>query len=167
VDFSAKRREVARIMGADVLIDPASASPFAAWREVAYGNPDQVRGIFDAIDLPRCVAFECVGVGGVLDGIVVNCERDTRIMSAGCCPSGDHIHSVKAHSKGVNIQFGGGPQMHDWNEALALVSSGRIDVSTLVGDLIGIEEVPAAMLRIKGADSPARIIIRPNGDSAR
>jgi len=163
VDFSPQRRKVARIMGADILIDPASASPYAAWREVAYGDPHKVRGIFDAVDLPRCVAFECVGVGGVLDSIVVNCERDTRILSAGCCPTGDHIHSVKAHAKGINIQFGGGPQMHDWNEALAVVSSGAIDVSAIVGELIRIEDVPAAMHRIKGADSPARIIIRPNG----
>jgi threonine dehydrogenase-like Zn-dependent dehydrogenase len=163
VDFSARRRQVARQMGADVVIDPAAASPYAGWRELAYGDPNQVRGIFDAVDLPRCVAFECVGVEGVLDGIVVNCERDTRIFSAGCCPSGDHIHSAQAHQKGISIQFGGGPQMPDWNEALQVVASGAIDATPLVGDLIGIEDVPGAMGQVKSADSPARIIILPNG----
>ena len=163
VDFSARRREIARQMGADTVIDPAAVSPYTAWRGVAYGDAGQVRGIFDTVDLPRCVAFECVGVGGVLDSIVVNCERNTRIFSAGCCPAGDHIHSATAHHKGVCIQFGGGPQMHDWNEALQIVSSGMLDARPIVGDLIGIEDVPEAMTRVKSADSPARIIIQPNG----
>ena len=161
-DFSPIRREVAAKMGADILIDPAAVSPYAGWREVAYGDPNHVRGIFDTVDLPRCVAFECVGVAGVLDGIVVNCERDTRIFSAGCCPSGDHIHSATAHQKGVSIQFGGGPQMPDWNEALEAVASAALDASPLVGELIGIEDVPQAIGRVKSADSPARIIIQPH-----
>jgi threonine dehydrogenase-like Zn-dependent dehydrogenase len=117
--------------------------------------------MFGATDLPNCVAFECVGVGGVLDDIIINCERDTRILSAGGCPDGDHIHSVTAHSKGLNIQFGGGPQMHDWNEAMDEVCSGRIDVRPIVGEVIGLDAVPDALTRASGPDAPARIIIRP------
>lgn len=160
-DFSDQRLAIAKQMGADVLINPAKTSPYASWREVAYGDPDKVLGMFGATDLPKCVAFECVGVGGVLDDIILNCERDTRILSAGGCPDGDHIHSVAAHSKGLNIQFGGGPQMPDWNEAMDEVCSGRIDVRPIVGEIIGLDEVPAALARAKGPDAPARIIIKP------
>ncbi len=159
-DFSPSRRAVAMTMGADIVIDPAAVSPYAAWREVAYGDPGLVRGIFYTVDLPRCVAFECVGVGGVLDGIISNCERDTRILSAGGCPDGDHIHSVTAHGKGINIQFGGGPQMFDWNEALEEVCSGNIDVRPIVGEIIGLDAVPDALERAKRGDAPVRTVIK-------
>ena len=160
-DFSDKRLAVAQQMGADVLINPARTSPYASWREAAYGDPDKVIGMFGDTDLPKCVTFECVGVGGVLHDIVMNCERDTRILSAGACPDGDHIHSVAAHSKGLNLQFGGGPGIVDWNEAMDEVCSGRIDVRPVVGEVIGLDEVPAALARAKGPDAPARIIIKP------
>ena len=158
-DFSPPRRAVAKTMGADIVIDPAAVSPYAAWREVAMAIRTGTR--IDTVDLPRCVAFECVGVGGVLDGIISNCERDTRILSAGGCPDGDHIHSVTAHGKGINIQFGGGPQMFDWNEALEEVCSGNIDVRPIVGEIIGLDAVPDALERAKRGDAPVRIVIKP------
>jgi threonine dehydrogenase-like Zn-dependent dehydrogenase len=158
-DFGEARRHTAKLMGADIVIDPAAMSPYAAWRELAYGEPDKVRGIFDQVDLPRCVAFECVGIGGVLDGIIMNCERDTRILSAGGCPDGDHIHSVTAHTKGLNIQFGGGPMLPDWNEAMEEVCSGNIDVRPIVGEVIGVDGIPEALRRAKGASAPPRIIV--------
>jgi threonine dehydrogenase-like Zn-dependent dehydrogenase len=161
-DFTPARRELARLMGADIVIDPAAASPYAAWRDVAYGSPDVTRGIFDGLDLPRCVVFESVGRPGVLDGIVAACERETRIFSAGGCPDGDHIHSQIAHGKGLNIQFGGGPQLVDWNEALDEVCSGRIDVRPIVGEVVPLDDMPAALDRARRSDAPARIIVRPN-----
>jgi threonine dehydrogenase-like Zn-dependent dehydrogenase len=162
VDFNESRRAVARTLGADVLIDPAATSPYAAWREVAHGgDPSAVRGIFDSVNLASCVAFECVGVSGVLDDIVMNCERSTRILSAGGCPEGDHIHSAAAHRKGLNIQFGGGPSVPDWNEALKEVCSGNIDVRPIVGETIGLDAVPDALRRSKQREAPPRIVITP------
>jgi threonine dehydrogenase-like Zn-dependent dehydrogenase len=160
-DFSAGRRDVAKLLGADAIVDPAAVSPYAAWRELAYGSADLVRGIFQGLDLPQCVVFECVGRPGVLDSIVEACERETRIFSAGACPQGDHIHSRLAHNKGLNIQFGGGPKMADWNEALDEVCSGRIDVRPLVGEVVGLDEAPGALERARRSDGPARIVICP------
>jgi len=160
-DFSPERRALAMTMGADFAIDPGTRSPYAAWREIAYGAPDMTRGIFDGLDLPRCVVFECVGLPGVLDGIVRGCERDTRIFAAGSCPDGDHIHSLTAHGKGLNIQFGGGPQMSDWNEAMAEVCSGRLDVSPMVGAVVPLADMPAAFDLARSGKGPVRIIVRP------
>jgi threonine dehydrogenase-like Zn-dependent dehydrogenase len=162
VDFSAERRALAQVMGADTAIDPAARSPYGAWRELAYGAEDIVRGAFGAADLPRCVIFECVGRPGVLESIVRACEAYARILSAGGCPEGDHIPSPMAHVKGLNLQFGGGPQMADWNEALDEVCSGRINVAPLVGELVSLDDVPDALNRARGPHAPARIIIQPN-----
>lgn len=161
VDFVASRRETAKAMGADVVIDPAEVSPYAGWREVALGSPEPVRDIMNVIDMPGCVAFECVGVPGVLDSIIKGCERGTRIFSAGGPPEGEHLHTMTAKRKGLNIQFGGGPSMTHWNEAFEEVCSGRLDVSPMVGRIVGLDDVPAALDDARDANSPARIIVVP------
>ena len=161
VDFVASRRQTALTMGADVVVDPAEVSPYAAWRELAYGSSEPVRDMMNLLDLPSCVVFECVGVPGVLDSIVKGCERGTRIFSAGGPPEGDHVHTMVAKRKGLNIQFGGGPSMTHWNEAFEEVCSGRLDVTPMFGWKVDLEEVGKAIDDARDANGPARIIVVP------
>jgi threonine dehydrogenase-like Zn-dependent dehydrogenase len=162
VDFVASRRETARAMGAAVVVNPAEISPFASWREVAYGSSDPIRDMMGLLDLPTCVVFECVGVPGVLDSIIKGCERGTRVFSAGGAPEGDHIHTMVAKRKGLNIQFGGGPSMTHWNEAFEEVCSGRLGVTPMFGRTVGLAEVAAAIDEARDANGPARIIVVPS-----
>lgn len=161
VDFVASRRETALAMGADVVIDPAAVSPYAGWREVAFGSPEPVRDIMNVVAMKRCVIFECVGIPGVLDGIFKGCERGTRIFSTGGPPAGEHLHTMIAKRKGLNIQFGGGPSMTHWNEAFEAVCSGRVDVTPMFGRVVGLDEVPQALDDARDANGPARIIVVP------
>jgi threonine dehydrogenase-like Zn-dependent dehydrogenase len=147
VDLVASRRETALAMGADVVIDPAEISPYQAWREVA-GS----RG---------CVVFECVGVSGVLDSILKGCERGTRVFSVGGPPEGDLLHTMIAKRKGLNIQFGGGPSMTHWDEAFEAVCSGSLDVAPMLGRIVGLGEVPAALDAARDANEAARIVVVP------
>jgi threonine dehydrogenase-like Zn-dependent dehydrogenase len=162
VDFVASRRETAKAMGADVVIDPAEVSPYSGWREVAFGSSEPVRDIMNVADLPGCVVFECVGIPGVLDSIVKGCERGTRIFSAGGPPEGEHLHTMTAKRKGLNIQFGGGPSITHWNEAFDEVCSGRLDVTPMVGRIVGLDEVPTALDDARDANGAARIIVVPS-----
>ena len=108
-----------------------------------------------------CVVFECVGVPGVLDSIISGCERGTRIFSAGGPPEGDHLHTLTAKRKGLNIQFGGDPLPAHWNEAFEAVCSGDLDVTPMLGRSVGLDEVPAALDAARDANGPARIIVVP------
>lgn len=161
-DFVESRRRSALEMGADVVIDPARVSPWGSWRQVAYGSAEPVRDIMGLLELPGCVVFECVGVPGVLDTIVQGCERGTRIFSAGGAPGGDHIHTMIAKRKGLNMQFGGGPSITHWNEAFEEVCSGRLDVRPMYGYEVGLDEVPTALDAARDANGPARIIVVPS-----
>lgn len=161
VDFVASRRETALAMGADVVIDPAVVSPYASWREVAFGSADPVRDIMNVVAMKGCVVFECVGVPGVLDSIFKGCERGTRIFSAGGPPAGEHLHTAIAKRKGLNTQFGGGPSVTHWNEAFEAVCSGRLDVTPMAGRYVGLDEVPQALNDARDANGPARIIVVP------
>jgi threonine dehydrogenase-like Zn-dependent dehydrogenase len=160
VDFVASRRQTALAMGADVVVDPAEISPHQAWRDVAAGSA-AARELVATAGLPGCVVFECVGIPGVLDSIVKGCERGTRIFSVGGPPEGDHIHTLTAKRKGLNIQFGGGPSMEHWDEAFEAVCSGSLDVTPMLGRTVGLDEVAAALDASRDANGPARIVVVP------
>ena len=161
VDFVASRRETALAMGADVVVDPAEISPYQAWHDVAYGSAESLTDMMAMASLPGCVVFECVGIPGVLDSIIKGCERGTRIFSVGGPPEGDHLHTLTAKRKGLNIQFGGGPTMAHWDEAFEAVCSDSLDVRPMLGRTVGLDEVPDALEASRDAGGPARIVVVP------
>ena len=160
-DFVASRRAAALAMGADVVIDPAEISPFQAWSDVTRETHEATKNMMAAAGSSACVVFECVGVPGVLDSIVRGCERGTRIMSLGGAPEGDHISTLTAKRKGLNIQFGGGPLPQHWGEAFEAVCTGALDVTPMLGRTVGLDQVPEALDAARDANSPARIVVVP------
>jgi threonine dehydrogenase-like Zn-dependent dehydrogenase len=115
----------------------------------------------NVVDMAGCVVFECVGVPGVLDSIIRGCERGTRIFSAGGPPAGEHLLTMTAKRKGLSIQFGGGPSLTHWSEAFEAVCSRLLDVTPMVGHIVGLDEVPAALDDARDANGPARVIVVP------
>ncbi|MBL7502037.1 alcohol dehydrogenase catalytic domain-containing protein [Frankia sp. CNm7] len=165
-DYNTSRLETAKALGATHTISPADRSPYDLWREVALEGRSG-RPAFGAADpeAPQCVVFEFVGLPGVLDGIIQGCERGTRILSAGGPPEGDRISSMVAKRKGVNIQFGGGPDPEDWYGTLEAICAGGLDVSPVIGLTVDLDGVPDALQVARRADGPARIMIHPAGDA--
>jgi len=162
-DFSATRRELALAMGADVVVDPAVESPYAAWRRVAWGSEEEIHDRIKLSGLPRQVVYECVGVDGVLTDVIEHCEIGTRIMSAGGAAH-DTIPSTVAHMKGIGLQFGGGPELEDWFGCLDLIVSGALDPRPLIGESVGIDDLPDAFGRARSSGAPVRIVVVPSAD---
>ncbi|MGH8007952.1 MAG: alcohol dehydrogenase catalytic domain-containing protein, partial [Candidatus Binatia bacterium] len=88
-DFSPRRRELAEAVGADVIINPSEKSPYESWREVAvWSDPSrapQVPVFISGPSLRPAVIFECVGVPGVIDQIMVAAPPGARIVVVGVC----------------------------------------------------------------------------------
>lgn len=160
VDFSAERRATAQAMGADVVVDPAEASPYQAWRDVAR-DAAAMRDVMAVAGLPGCVVFECVGIPGVLDAIIRGCENGTRVFSMGGPPEGDHLNTMVAKRKGLNIRFGGGPSVEHWGEAFDAVCSGSLDVAPMLGRTVGLDQVPDAIDAARRSEGPVRIVVVP------
>jgi threonine dehydrogenase-like Zn-dependent dehydrogenase len=146
-DFSPARRDLALRMGADVAIDPPALSP--------YGAPVGYEG-----RVPN-VVFECVGVPGVLDGIMRSVTPGARIIVAGWCLETDHIFSPSAHTKGLNVQFGGGPRPEDFDAALRALGDGGIDPTLWLGQTVGLRGVADALEAMRDPANPIRTIVDP------
>ena len=150
-DFKPERLELARGFGAHVLVNPSERSPYDAWNELA-----AERGV----STPQ-VIVECVGAAGLMQEIVDSCGFNARIFAAGGWYTGDTLGITEATSKGVSIQFGGGPQGEDWYGTLAAIVAGRLDPLPSVGMTVGLDGVVDALDLARNAQGPPRIIVHP------
>jgi len=143
-DYSAARRELAAAAGADIVVDPDQRSPY-----LAQGSRT-----------PN-VIFECVGVPGVLDQIVRNCATGARIVVPGWCLEPDHLLTVCAHTKALNIQFGGAPNHDDFRRALEGISDGSLDPTPWLGGRVGLSGVGEALAQVGDPANPIRRVVDP------
>jgi threonine dehydrogenase-like Zn-dependent dehydrogenase len=164
-DFSLRRRELAGILGADVVVDPAATAPWQSWREAAvWRDPSRAPALPPWLPGPAvrpAVVFECVGVPGVLDQIMAAAPRGTRIVVVGVCMESDTIHPMLGISKELNLQFVLGYSQDEFASTLGHVAAGTIPVAPLVTGAVGIEGVAGAFAALGSPDHHAKILVRP------
>lgn len=146
-DFSPLRRQAALEMGADIAVDPRETSPYDAPKEMPAKVPN--------------VIFECVGVPGVMDQIMRGCAAGARIIVPGWCLEPDHMLTVCAHTKGLNVQYGGGPHSEDFDAAIRGIVDGSIDPSLWLGGRIGLGQVAGTLDNVADPRNPIRMIVDP------
>jgi threonine dehydrogenase-like Zn-dependent dehydrogenase len=164
-DFSARRRELAIALGADVVVDPATTTPWQSWREAAVW-PDASRAplLPPWIKGPAvrpAVVFECVGVPGVLDQIMAASPRGTRIVVVGVCMEADTIYPMLGISKELNLQFVLGYTPDEFAATLHHIAEGRIPVAPLITGKVGVEGVAGAFEALASPERHAKILVEP------
>jgi threonine dehydrogenase-like Zn-dependent dehydrogenase len=141
-DYSARRRELALAMGADVVVDPGIDAPFSSWREAAVWRdssrapklPPWVPGP----PLRPAVIFECVGVPGVIEQIMVGAPSGARIVVVGVCMQRDEFAATLRH-----------------------IAEGELPVAPLITGTVGVEGVSAAFEALASPDTHAKILVEP------
>lgn len=164
VDYSAKRRQLAEMMGADEVIDPSLTSPYERWTDVAkfdaQGNPMPVQP-FSGQSYRQGVFFECVGVPGVLDQIMAGAPKGCRIIVVGVCMEADQIRPLIAINKELNLQFVLAYQAEEFAQTLRNIAEGLIDVSPLITDTVGLGGVEQAFENLGDPEAHAKILVDP------
>ena len=143
-DFSPKRRELAGLMGADIVIDPA--------RETPYGR------------LPvgkRAVIFECVGVPGLIQQVFEAAPRDARIVVAGVCMEPDRIEPFFGIVKELSLQFVLGYTPDEFARCLRLLAEGKVDAAALVTGKVGLDGVKGAFAELANPERHTKILVEP------
>ena len=149
-DPSPFRRKSAENMGADVVVDPNAENPMVIWAtSVPVGS--------------RCVVVECVGAPGVLNEILITAPWSSRIIVAGQNLDDDVLFTASAHTKGINVQFGGSPIGDDYTNSLAALASGAIDVSCWQTGHVNLDGAVEAFAESTDTERHTRIAVYPNG----
>ena len=184
-DFSPGRRTLAAKCGADVLIDPADASPYANWRE--YGFMGDLPTLMDmavetreklgrlpvpwytawriaealGVAPPRPVVFECVGVPGVLQQIIDGAPLLSRVVVAGVCMQADRIEPALAIQKEVELRFVFGHSPLEYRDTVHLIAEGKVNCAPMITGTVGLDGVAGAFEALGDPERHAKILVDP------
>jgi threonine dehydrogenase-like Zn-dependent dehydrogenase len=140
-DFSAKRREVAAMMGAHPTLDPAQGSPFDT--------------------VAAAVVFEAVGVPGIIDDVLRRARHGTRLVVVGVCMQSDTVHPFFAIAKEINVQFVVAYDPNEFAGSLRAIAEGAIDVTPMITGDVGLEAVGAAFDDLADPERHCKILVTP------
>jgi threonine dehydrogenase-like Zn-dependent dehydrogenase len=164
-DFSARRRELATALGADLVVDPAKTTPWQSWREAAvWRDPSRAPALPPWIAGPPlrpAVVFECVGVPGVLDQLMAAAPKASRIIVVGVCMEPDTIYPMLGISKELNLQFVLGYTSDEFAATLGHIAEGRIPTTPLITGKVGVEGVAGAFEALASPERHAKILVEP------
>jgi len=146
-DLSVGRRRYAEQQGADIVYDPAVDNPYAD----------------KAIREDNLVIFECVGVPGMLDNIILSAPAHTRIVVAGVCLQTDQFRPLIAINKQISLQFVLGYSLEEFSESLRNIADGVFDVAGLISHRIGLNEVASTFDKLSDPEHYAKVIIELGG----
>jgi 2-desacetyl-2-hydroxyethyl bacteriochlorophyllide A dehydrogenase len=140
-DFSPKRREVATIMGAHQVLDPAQGSPFDT--------------------VTPAVVFEAVGVPGIIDDVMRRAGHGTRLVVVGVCMQPDTMHPFFAIAKEINVQFVLAYDPNEFADSLRAIAGGDIDVTPVITGDVGLEDVGEAFDDLADPARHCKILVTP------
>jgi len=164
-DFSPRRRELAEAVGADVIVNPSEQSPYESWREVAvWSDPSRTPQLppwTSGPSLRPAVIFECVGVPGVIDQIMVAAPQGARLVVVGVCMERDTIQPLFGINKELNVQFVLGYSREEFGATLRHIAEGTIPTEPLITGKVGVEGVAQAFEDLGSPEHHAKILVEP------
>ena len=189
-DFSRGRRELATACGADVVVDPSEDSPYEAPGdrghlktvpavvELAVGTMEKLR----RLPLPwhhvwrvaetlgakpkHPVIFECVGVPGIIDGIVGSAPVFSRVVVVGVCMEPDRIRPSMAINKEIDLRFVVGYTPLEFRDTLNMLAEGKVNAAPIVTGTVGLPGVDRAFDALGDPEIHAKILIDPKSSAA-
>lgn len=189
-DFSPGRRALATRCGADVVVDAAEDSPYEAvpakqrglaalpaLYELGVGSMEKLRKVpgwshvyriadrLGGTAPKRPVIFECVGVPGMIDGIIRAAPLASRIIVVGVCMGEDKIRPAVAIGKEVDLRFVFGQTPLEYRDTLHMLADGKLDASALVTGTVGLEGVATAFDALGDPEKHAKILIDPTSQA--
>ncbi len=164
-DFSSRRRQLAEQVGADVVVDPKQKSPYESWAQMAaFKNPADAPPRAPWMSGPAlrpAVIFECVGVPGMIEGVMSSAPPNARVMVVGVCMERDHIEPMYGINKELNLQFVLGYSGDEFTATLHNIAEGKINSDPLVTGKVGVEGVAKAFEDLASPEHHAKILVEP------
>ncbi|MCX6482104.1 MAG: zinc-binding dehydrogenase [Mycobacterium sp.] len=188
-DLSPARRALATRCGADVVVDPTVDSPYDKTTSKGFltNIPDlyslaldtmrklrRVPGwpqVYRAADAAgaagpkRPVIFECVGVPGMIDGVLAAAPLNSRVIVVGVCMGTDQIRPTMALSKEIDMRFVFGYTPLEFYDTLHMLADGKVDASPLLTGKVGLGGVATAFEALGDPDRHAKILIDPRSSA--
>jgi (R,R)-butanediol dehydrogenase/meso-butanediol dehydrogenase/diacetyl reductase len=105
------------------------------------------------------VIFECVGVPGLLNEVMLAAPRRGRIVVAGVCQGMDSIMPLVGIMKELNVQFVLGYTPADFDFVIEMIARDRIDVAPMITDRIGLDALPGAFEALRKPTTQCKVMV--------
>jgi len=162
-DFSAGRRALAEKLGADVVVDPAVKSPYKSWLEAAAPADYDISSPLAMLGLDTrakpCVIFECVGIPGLIQQIMVEAPARSRIVVVGVCMESDSFEPIVAIGKELNLNFAFAYSGEEFAQTLYDLADGKLDAGSIITSVVRPEGVVDAFETLATPEDEAKIMI--------
>jgi len=139
------RAELARKLGADVVLNPNSQSPADKVREMTGRNPELV--------------FECIGVKGTLEQAINMVGPRSQVVVVGVCMEPDQIQPIQCIMKEVSVNFVLGYDPADFDDTIDALATGKIKPQPMVTDVITVDQVPEMFTALRCPGSRAKVLV--------
>jgi threonine dehydrogenase-like Zn-dependent dehydrogenase len=107
------------------------------------------------------LVFECVGVPGIVPGIMREAPRHSRIIVVGVSMEEDRIKPMVAVVKELSLEFVLGYSPEEFAQTLHSIADGAIEVEPLVTARVGLDGVASAFDELAEPDRHAKILVDP------
>jgi len=139
------RAELARKLGADVVVNPNTQSPVEKVREMTGRAPELV--------------FECIGVKGTLEQAISMVGPRSQVVVVGVCMEPDQIQPMQGILKEVSVNFVLGYDPVDFDDTIDALATGKIKPQPMVTDVIGVHQVPAMFTALRRPGARAKVLV--------
>ncbi len=146
-DPSPTRRAMACTMGAVEAVDPTEEGVVDAWHRLDGRRP--------------LVAFEAVGVPGMLQQLLHDLPPGTRVAVVGVCMEADRILPFFAIAKELSLHFAMAYGVDEFAAALRALAEGDIDASPMITGTVDLDGVPGAFEALARPDEHVKILVEP------
>lgn len=162
-DFSAERRAAAAALGAGIVLDPATDSPFTRWDELGL-KPHPMSPLL-ARDFrglpPGANLFECTGASGVIDQILRSAPPHSHVVVAGVCPHEQKLTPLYGILRELTLEFSFAYRPEEFAAALALIEAHPDKVARLITSRQPLANTEAAFDALAKNPSEIKILIDP------
>jgi threonine dehydrogenase-like Zn-dependent dehydrogenase len=153
-DFSPRRRELARQVGADLVLDPSAGSGFPDF--AALGVPtdalEPTAAASGTASAPRAVLFEAVGVPGLIDSISQAAPPGSRVVVVGVCMQPDRFEPAVALVKELELRFAFAYTPAEFAATLHRIARAPELVTPLITSTVGVEGVADAFTALRAGE---------------
>jgi 2-desacetyl-2-hydroxyethyl bacteriochlorophyllide A dehydrogenase len=152
-EMSPRRREQARGLGADVVIDPAQEDVTKAMRAITGPGGYGLGARVDAV-------FECAGSEAALAAALKSVRQGGRIMLSGIFGGRVSVHLDRIVEKEVRMQ-GSVAYRDEFGAVVDLMAEGALRSDQFVSHTFALDEVGAAFAVQRDASASLKVQIRP------
>jgi threonine dehydrogenase-like Zn-dependent dehydrogenase len=139
------RAELATKLGASAVVNPTEGDPADAVKSIT-GRPPEI-------------VFECIGVKSTLGAAIGMIGRHGQIVVIGVCLESDSIFPLSCVIKEVQINFALAYTRWEFQETIDAISSGTIDPTPMITDVIDVDQVPDMFTALKRPGTQAKVMV--------